>query len=81
MNVGPWGGSSQEPGAILSIEVVQLAQPKYSLRRSSQQIDGWYTQIVDRSWLHTGHRKLPSHSQRGRYRPLIENHTVQKKRH
>ena len=33
-------------GAILSIEVAQLAQPcstKYSLRRSSQQIDGWYT--------------------------------------
>ena len=44
MNVVPWSGFS---GAILSIEVAQLAQPcptKYSLRRSSQQIDGWYTQ-------------------------------------
>ena len=78
MNVGPWSGSSQESGAILSIEVAQLAhrylwlaQPsstKYSLtalRQPSEQIDGWYTPIVDRSWLHdTGHRKLPNHSQR-----------------
>ena len=85
MNVGPWSGSSQE---ILSIEVAQLAQPcstKYSLRRSSQQIDGLYTQIVDSSWLHTGHRKLRIESLtvavRGRYRPLIELKSMSKKRH
>ena len=59
---------------------VGLASSKDSLRWPSQQTDGCYTQIVNLSQLrsklvHTGHRKLLSHSDHGIYRqhqPLIK---------